>query len=73
MFNPYSGKFAGYDISKGKLNTDFHYKIDGRKLDAQHHIVIEQLEFGDKTAEQRRGLAAHQAGGILAQGPQWRH
>ena len=49
VFNPYSGKFAGYDISKGKLNTDFHYKIDGRKLDAQHHIVIEQLEFGDKT------------------------
>ena len=49
VFNPYSGKFAGYNISKGKLNTDFHYKIDGRKLDAQHHIVVEQLEFGDKT------------------------
>ncbi len=48
-FNPYSGKFAGYNISKGKLNTDLHYKVDGRKLDAQHHIVVEQLEFGDKT------------------------
>ena len=48
-FNPYSGKFAGYNISKGKLTTELHYKVDGRKLDAQHHIIVEQLEFGDKT------------------------
>ncbi len=48
-FNPYSGKFAGYDISKGKLTTELHYKVQGRKLDAQHHIIIEQLEFGEKT------------------------
>jgi Domain of Unknown Function (DUF748) len=48
-FNPYSGKFAGYNISKGKLSTDLHYLVDGRKLDAQHHIVVDQLEFGDKT------------------------
>jgi hypothetical protein len=26
-----------------------HYKVDGRKLDAQHHVVVDQLEFGDKT------------------------
>jgi Domain of Unknown Function (DUF748) len=50
IFNPYSGKFAGYNISKGKLSTELHYKVDGRKLDAQHHIVIDQLEFGEKTA-----------------------
>jgi hypothetical protein len=50
VFNPYSGKFAGYNITKGKLTTNLHYLVDGRKLDAQHHIVIEQLEFGDKTA-----------------------
>jgi hypothetical protein len=50
IFNPYSGKFAGYNISKGKLSTEFRYKIDGRKLDAKHHIVVEQLEFGEKTA-----------------------
>jgi hypothetical protein len=49
-FNPYSGKFAGYNITKGKLSTLMHYKVDGRKLDAQHHITVEQLEFGDKTA-----------------------
>ena len=49
IFNPYSGKFAGYNITKGKLSTLMHYKVDGRKLDAQHHITVEQLEFGAKT------------------------
>jgi hypothetical protein len=49
IFNPYSGKFAGYNISKGKLTTELRYKVDGRKLDAHHHIVVEQLEFGAKT------------------------
>lgn len=49
-FNPYSGKFAGYNISKGKLTTELSYKIDGRKLNAGHHIIIDQLEFGEKTA-----------------------
>jgi hypothetical protein len=53
MFNPYSGKFAGYDISKGKLTTELHYTVVGRKLDAQHHIIIDQLEFGDKTASKQ--------------------
>jgi hypothetical protein len=48
-FNPYSGKFAGYNITKGKLTTLLHYQVVGRKLDAQHHITVDQLEFGDKT------------------------
>ncbi|HEX3846178.1 MAG TPA: DUF748 domain-containing protein [Steroidobacteraceae bacterium] len=48
-FNPYSGKFAGYNITEGKLTTELHYKVEGRKLDAQHHINIQELEFGDKT------------------------
>jgi Domain of Unknown Function (DUF748) len=48
-FNPYSGKFAGYNISEGKLTTELHYKVQGRKLDAQHHIIVEKLEFGEKT------------------------
>ncbi|MGE0115432.1 MAG: DUF748 domain-containing protein [Steroidobacteraceae bacterium] len=48
-FNPYSGKFAGYSIAKGKLATEIRYQIRDRKLDAQHHIVIDQLEFGAAT------------------------
>ena len=48
-FNPYSGKYAGYNISKGKLTTELKYKVENRKLDAQHHIVLDQLEFGGAT------------------------
>lgn len=48
-FNPYSGKFAGYNISKGKLSTELKYLVQDRKLDASHHVVIDNLEFGDKT------------------------
>jgi uncharacterized protein involved in outer membrane biogenesis len=48
-FNPYSGKFAGYNISKGKLSTEMKYHVEERKLEAQHHIVVDNLEFGDQT------------------------
>jgi hypothetical protein len=51
VFNPYSGKFAGYNIAKGKLFTDLRYQIDNRKLAAQHKIRIDQLEWGEATAE----------------------
>jgi len=48
-FNPYSGKFAGYSIAQGKLSTDLHYHIENRKLEASHHVEIDQLEFGAAT------------------------
>jgi hypothetical protein len=50
IFNPYSGKLAGYNISQGKLTTDLHYNIVDRKLDARHHIRVDQLEWGEATA-----------------------
>ena len=50
IFNPYSGKFAGYSIANGKLSTQLHYQIDDRKLNAAHKIKIEQLEWGAPTA-----------------------
>lgn len=50
VFNPYSGKFAGYNIAKGKLTTELHYTIDARRLDAQHKVRIDQLEWGEATA-----------------------
>jgi hypothetical protein len=48
-FNPYSGKFAGYSIAKGKLTTELKYHVEHRRLEAQHHIVLDQLEFGAAT------------------------
>ncbi len=46
VFNPYSGKFAGYSIANGKLFTDLRYRIQDRRLNASHNIRIEQLEWG---------------------------
>ncbi len=48
VVNPYSGHFAGYKIDKGKLSVDVSYKIDQRKLMAAQHVVIDQLELGDR-------------------------
>ena len=45
---PYSGRFAGYKIDKGKLSVDLTYKIDQRKLNAEQHIVIDQLQLGEQ-------------------------
>jgi len=44
---PYSGRFAGYKINKGKLSVDLTYKIEQRKLTAEQHFVIDQLQLGD--------------------------
>jgi len=52
IFNPYSGPVAGYNIAKGKLTTRLHYRIEDRKLDAQHGIRIDQLEWGEASATQ---------------------
>jgi len=46
--SPYSGKFIGYKIDKGKLNLDLKYNIAGRKLDSQNKAFIDQLTLGDK-------------------------
>jgi uncharacterized protein involved in outer membrane biogenesis len=51
VFNPYSGAFAGYSIAKGKLDTELSYLIEDRRLDAKHHVRIDQLEWGEATAE----------------------
>src|SRR5208337_127531 len=44
---PYSGKYAGYTIEKGKLSVDVKYSIINRKLDAQNNIFIDQFNFGE--------------------------
>jgi hypothetical protein len=46
--SPYSGKYAGYGIQKGKLSMQLKYLIDQRKLTAENSIVLDQLTFGDK-------------------------
>ncbi len=45
---PYSAKYAGYPILKGKLSMDVKYKVEAQKLQASNHLFIDQLTFGDK-------------------------
>ena len=45
---PYSGRFAGYKIEKGKLSIDVTYKVENRALDAKQKFVIDQLQLGEK-------------------------
>ncbi len=45
---PYSGKFVGYTIEKGKLSFDLKYLIVKRKLESQNQIFFDQFTFGDK-------------------------
>jgi uncharacterized protein involved in outer membrane biogenesis len=45
---PYSGKYAGYTIEKGKLSFDLKYLIVKRKLESQNNIFLDQFTFGDK-------------------------
>ena len=45
---PYSGKFAGYRIRKGRLNLDLHYQISKGQLTAANSVVVEQLQLGEK-------------------------
>ena len=46
---PYSGKYAGYTIRKGKLFLDLAYKVSGKQLQAENKLEIDQLTFGEKT------------------------
>lgn len=47
-FTPYSGRFAGYRIQKGRLSLDLNYKIDGRHLIGENKVLIEQLQLGER-------------------------
>ena len=45
--SPYSGRYAGYTIEKGKLSFQLEYLIVKNKLDAKNNIFIDQFNFGD--------------------------
>jgi hypothetical protein len=45
---PYSARFAGYKIDKGKLSADITYRIENRALTANHRFVIDQLQLGER-------------------------
>ena len=46
QFSPYSGKYVGYDIERGKLSFDAHYSVRNHDLQATNHLVLNELTFG---------------------------
>lgn len=46
-FSPYSGKFAGYRIKKGKATLILHYKLHHGMMQGANKIVLDQLELGE--------------------------
>ena len=47
-FSPYSGKYVGYAIEKGKLSVDIHYHVEKGELTAENNVFLDQLTLGEK-------------------------
>lgn len=45
--SPYTGRYAGYGIRKGKLALGLKYRIEKKKLDAENKVFLDQFTFGD--------------------------
>ena len=65
--SPYSVKFAGHGIERGKLSVDVKYLIqpDGQ-LTASNNIVLNQIKFGDKVEGAPNSLPVKLAVALLA-------
>lgn len=44
--SPYSGKYIGRAIEKGKLNLNLDYQIKDKKLEAQNEVLLDQFTLG---------------------------
>lgn len=44
---PYSGKYAGYAIRKGKVTVNLNYDIHHRALKASNTVLVDQFTFGE--------------------------
>jgi uncharacterized protein involved in outer membrane biogenesis len=47
-FTPYSEKYVGYGIEKGKLSFEVSYQVADRQLKAENHLTLDQLTFGER-------------------------
>ncbi len=65
--SPYSVKYSGYGINRGKLSVDVKYQVqpDG-KLTANNKVILNQLSFGDKVEGSTASLPVKLAVALLA-------
>ena len=65
--SPYSVKYSGYGISRGKLSVDVNYVVQPNgQLTAKNKIVLNQLSFGDKVEGSTASLPVKLAVALLA-------
>ncbi len=46
--DPYSGKFLGYRLRKGKLSMEVEYQVTANQLKGRNRIQLDQLTLGEK-------------------------
>ena len=46
--DPYSGKYLGYRLKKGKLGAQLTYQVTERKLHSENHLTLDELTLGHK-------------------------
>ncbi|MDD5033873.1 MAG: DUF748 domain-containing protein [Methylococcaceae bacterium] len=46
--SPYSGKFAGYRIEKGKLSMNLRYRLEDGQLKAENQFVLDHIVLGER-------------------------
>ncbi|MCP4763252.1 MAG: DUF748 domain-containing protein, partial [archaeon] len=65
-FTPYSSKYLGYKIVKGKLILDLEYMIDGNQLKSENRILFDNLTLGERVeSEQATSLPVSLAISLL--------
>lgn len=45
--SPYSGRYAGYGIQKGKLTLNLKYHIEKKNLKSENKVFLDQFTFGE--------------------------
>ncbi|MBU2288435.1 MAG: DUF748 domain-containing protein, partial [Gammaproteobacteria bacterium] len=64
--SPYSVRYAGHGIERGKLSMDVSYKIVDGRLTATNKLVLNRLQFGDEVKDAPNSLPVRMAVALLA-------
>ena len=46
--DPYSGKYLGYRLVRGKLSAQLNYQVSERKVKSENRLTIDHLTLGEK-------------------------
>ena len=52
-FTPYAGRFAGYEIKKGKLFLDLNYVLVNHRIKGKNEVLLDQFELGNEVESEK--------------------